>query len=74
MTRSVSMIVPLSPGESLVDSCSVQTMATSGYNTSTDSGLCNSKTPVAPVSPASLLNSGSFVDKDYEVPSVDEQV
>lgn len=73
VSMSVSMIAPSSPGENCVDSCSVQTMATSGYSTSTDSGLCGGKAQVSPMSPVSLLSSSSFIYEDYEVPSIDEQ-
>lgn len=68
------MIVPSTSGENHVDSCSVQTMATSGYSTSTDSGLCNNKSTVSPMSRVSILSTGSFMYEDYEVPSIDEQV
>jgi hypothetical protein len=61
------MIVANTTGESCVDACSLQTMATSGYSTSTDSGL-------SPMSPVSLISSSSFFYEDYEVPSADEQV
>jgi hypothetical protein len=69
------MIVANTTGESCVDACSLQTMATSGYSTSTDSGLSNTKSPaLSPMSPVSLISSSSFFYEDYEVPSADEQV
>ncbi|XP_028392980.1 tyrosine-protein phosphatase non-receptor type 21-like [Dendronephthya gigantea] len=72
--RSVSMIVPSSSGGNFVDACSLQTVATSGYSTSTDSGLSNTKSAaLSPMSPVSLISSSSFQYEDYEVPSADEQ-
>ena len=67
------MVVPTSTGGSYVEACGLQTMATSGYSTSTDSGLSNTKSAVlSPMSPVSLISS--FQYEDYEVPSADEQV
>lgn len=56
------------------DACSLQTLATSGYNTSADSELSSSKSPVSPISPVSLISTSSFPYHSYEVPDADTQV
>jgi hypothetical protein len=69
------MYVSNTTGECCVDAFNLQTMATSGYSTSTDSGLENNKSPaLSPMSPISLISSTSFIYEDYEVPPADEQV
>ncbi|XP_046859105.1 tyrosine-protein phosphatase non-receptor type 21-like [Xenia sp. Carnegie-2017] len=70
--RSFSMIVPTRLERS-GDACSLQTLATSGYNTSADSELSSSKSPVSPISPVSLISTSSFPYHSYEVPDADTQ-